>query len=52
MKAELERMIKAERKHRRELAELRGMRQKVQQQVNPDQKVLKMIDEAIAELLK
>ena len=52
MKAELEKLVKAERKHKRELAELRAMRNKVAQQVNPDQKVLKMIDEAIAELLK
>lgn len=52
MKPELEKMIKAERKFKRELAELRAMRQKVQQQKNPDAKVLAMIDEEIAQLLK
>ena len=52
MKAELEKLVKAERKHKRELAELRAMRAKVERQVQPDKKVLQMIDEAIAELLK
>lgn len=51
MKAELEKLIKQERKHKRELAELRQMKQKVAQQVTPDQKVLKMLDEEIAKLL-
>lgn len=52
MKAEIEKLIKAERKSKRQLAELRAMRQKVAQQVQPDQKVLKAIDEEIANLLK
>lgn len=52
MKAELAKLIKAERKHKRELAELRAMRQKVAQQKPPDPKVLAMIDEQIAELTK
>lgn len=51
MKKELEEMVKKERKNRRELAELRAMRSKVSSQVQPDQKVLKMIDEEIAKLL-
>lgn len=52
MKKELEDLVKAERKHRRQLVELRAMREKVARQVQPDQKVLKMIDEEIAALLK
>lgn len=52
MKEELKKLVKAERKNKRELAELRAVRQKVSQQVSPDQKVLKMIDEEIAALLK
>lgn len=52
MKAELEKLVKAERKHKRELAELRAMRQKQAQLVAPDQKVLKMIDEEIDRLQK
>lgn len=52
MKAELEKMVKAERKFKRELAELRALREKVSQQAQPDQKVLKMIDDEIAHLLK
>lgn len=52
MHADLEKMVKAERKNKRELAELRAMRQKVSQQKDPDLKVLKMIDEEIAKLLK
>lgn len=52
MKSELEKLVKAERKNKRQLAELRSMRKKVSEQVNPDQKVLKMIDEEIAALLK
>lgn len=52
MKAELEKLIKSERKNKRELAELRALRQKLKEQVSPDQKVLKMIDDQISELLK
>lgn len=52
MKAELEKLVKAERKHKRELAELRAMREKVNRSTAPDQKVLKMIDEEIDKILK
>lgn len=52
MKKELEELLKAERKNRRQLVELRATRQKVMQQSQPDAKVLKMIDEEIAALLK
>lgn len=52
MREELKKMVTAERKHARELAELRALRKKVGQQKEPDQKVLKMIDEEIAALLK
>lgn len=51
MKDELKRLLAAERKYKRELAELRAMREKVSRQVSPDQKVLKMLDEEIAKLL-
>lgn len=51
MKSEIEKLIKAERKNRRELAEVRSMREKVARQAQPDQKVLKMLDEEIARLL-
>ena len=52
MKDDLKALIKAERKNKRELAELRAMRQKVAQQKAPDAKVLAMIDEEIARLTK
>lgn len=52
MKSELEKLVKAERKYKRELAELRAMRQKVSQQKSPDPKVLAMIDEEIDKLQK
>lgn len=51
MKDDLKKLLLAERKHKRELAELRAMREKVARQVQPDQKVLKMLDEEIAKLL-
>lgn len=50
MKEALSKLVKAERKNRRELAELRAVRQKVAQQKVPDQKVLAMIDEEITRL--
>lgn len=50
MKAELERLIAAERKNKRALIELRAFRQKVMEHKNPDQKVLKLIDDEIATL--
>lgn len=52
MKDELTKLLAAERKHKRQLDELRKMREKVARQTQPDQKVLKMIDEEIASLLK
>lgn len=52
MREELVKIIKAERKSKRELAELRATREKVARQASPDQKVLKMIDEEIDKLLK
>lgn len=52
MKEELSKLVKAERRHKRELAELRQMREKVMRQKQPDAKVLAMIDQEIAELLK
>lgn len=52
MREELRKMVAAERKHKRELDELRKMREKVSRQTQPDVKVLKMIDEEIAALLK
>lgn len=53
MKAELEKVLLAERKNKRQLAELRALRLKLtREQVAPDQKVLKMIDDEIAALLK
>lgn len=48
MKAELQKLIANERKHKRELVELRALRIKVTQQKTPDPKVLKMIDDEIA----
>lgn len=52
MKAELEKLVAKERKFRRELAELRGLLRRLKQQVNPDPKALKLVEEGIAELLK
>lgn len=52
MQKELENLLKAERKNKRQLAELRATRQRVAQQKSPDAKVLAMIDEEIARLLK
>lgn len=52
MKAELEKLVKAERKHKRELAELRALRQRVSQHKSPDQKTLAMIDEEVKRLLE
>lgn len=52
MKDDLQKLLKAERKNKRQLTELRAMRQKVAQQKQPDPKVLAMIDEEIAALLK
>lgn len=52
MQKELENLLSAERKNRRQLAELRATRKKVAQQKQPDAKVLAMIDEEIARLLK
>lgn len=52
MKPELDKLLKQERKYKRQLAELRAMRQKVAQQKQPDAKVLAMIDEEIAGYLK
>ena len=51
MTTELEKILKVERKNRRQLAELRVTRHKLMQQKVPDQKVLKMIDDEIARLL-
>lgn len=48
MNEQLKAMVAAERKNKRELKELRDMRKKVSLQKNPDQKVLKMIDDEIA----
>lgn len=50
MKDELRKLIQNERKNKRELLELRAFRHKLTQHKNPDPKVLKMIDESIAEL--
>lgn len=52
MKVELEKLIARERKFKRELAELRALLQKTRQQVSPDVKVVKMIEEAIQEIQK
>ena len=52
MKSDLEKLLAAERKNKRELAELRALRAKTAQQKNADPKVLAMIDEEIARLLK
>lgn len=52
MKQELMKVLQQERKYKRELAELRALRQKIMAHVNPDQKLLKMIDDEIASLLK
>lgn len=50
MKQELEKLVKAERKNKRELAELRSLRQKVAQQKAPDHKILAEIDAEIKKL--
>lgn len=52
MKSELEKLVKAERKHKRELAELRALRQKHLAHKSPDQKVLAMIDDEVKKLLE
>lgn len=51
MKAELEKLVKAERKHKRELAELRQLKHRLSQQASPDAKSVRMVDEEIARLL-
>lgn len=51
MREEIKKMIAAERKHARELKELRDLRLKTSQQKNPDPKVLKMIDDEITTYL-
>lgn len=50
MHTELEKLIRNERKNKRELLELRALRAKTAQHKNPDPKVLKMIDEEIVKL--
>lgn len=52
MKQELNALLLKERKWKRELAELRAIRQKLGAQVAPDPRMLKMVDEEIANLLK
>lgn len=47
MNNELKKLMAAERKNKRELAELRELRKKQAQLKNPDPKVLKMIDDEI-----
>jgi len=54
VRAELEKVLEAERKNKRQLAELRALRQKVSHQVDSKDKtkMLAMIDEEIAAFLK
>lgn len=51
MKPELEKLLLAERKSKRELAELRAVRLKLQQQVKPDAAMIKVVDDEISKLL-
>lgn len=50
VKSELEKMIKEQRKSNRQRLELEALQKKVQQQVNPDRKVLAMIEDELAKL--
>lgn len=52
MNDQLKAMVAAERKHKRELKELRDLRKKESQKTAPDKKTLEMIDAAIANYTK
>lgn len=52
MKHEVSKLLFAERKFKRELAELRAVRHKLGAMVAPDQKMIKMVDDEIAAMLK
>lgn len=52
MNKDLDKLLKQERKHKRELAELRALRQKQATYMTPDPKILKMIDDEIDQYLK
>lgn len=52
MNAELEKLVRAERKNRIALTELRNIKQKLSAQTAPDAKLMKLVDDGIAELLK
>lgn len=48
MNPQLQAVLKAYRKRDRDLAELKALRKRLEQLKNPDAKVLKMVDDAIA----
>lgn len=51
MREELVKLVAAERKHARELKELRDLKKKMSQQKNPDVKIQKMVDDEIQSYL-
>lgn len=51
MNQEIEKLLVAERKWKRELAELRALRERLARQVQPDQKLIAKIDQEIAKYL-